>query len=482
MKYRWKFLQRAGLVSALLIVGVMGGFMVPLPSGAQSLPTVTVYEVVSGVTYTTSFTTVAGGTNCTSSTAPPAGFVCYSITGPTTGGSISFPNSVFAANSRWRVSSVASNNQARVLIKDSDTATDNMYITGISISSNVNATSTTNQATLPGPCSVCQVGHMTLRKTFDAGSGNVAGPFYWAVHQGGNFNAPDFNENVVNDRMVLTAKACFATGCSPDTGISVGTADTNVITTPITLGGQGGLTKDTGPTQFGTCNTANNKCKPTIKYDYAFTVQGRDVMNLTDSATGCGGTCNPGNKAKGPLPACGDTNPPLPGEQPSFLFQCAQQLDGDSKADNLSNAATGGVPAEVCGEPACIVILIEGTPTSTAPGQGPFTVFVSGDDMDCSHWETAGEPTPCQLTLDSQGNQARTFSNLQLDPPASDRTIIITGYPGSPGITQLDQVITHSNNCTFKLLTEGAGNNKTKIGATVTSLQAGACLLEMHVH
>jgi len=306
------------------------------------------------------------------------------------------------------------------------------------------------------------------------------------VHQGGNFNAPDFNENVINDRMVLTAKGCFATGCNPDTGISVGTVDTSVITTPITAGGQGGLTKDTGPTQFGTCNTANNKCKPTIKYDYAFTVQGRDVMNLTDSATGCGGTCNLGKKAKGQLPACGDTNPPLPGEQPSFLFQCAQQLDGDSRADDLSNIATGGVPAEVCGEPACIVILIEGTPTSTAPGQGPFTVSVSGDGMDCSKWVTvingAAVPTPCQMTLDRDGNAGRTFSNLQLDPPASDRTVHITGYPGSPGITQLDQVTTISTNCTFVVLNEGAGNNKTKTGFTVTSLQEGACILELHVH
>ena len=468
--------------------------MVPLPSGAESLPIVTVYEVAGGVTYTTSFNVSAGGTNCTSSTAPPTGFTCYSITGPTTGGSISYPNTVLAANSRWKVSSVASNNQARVLIKDSDTATDNMYITGIAISSNVNASSTTNQATLPGPCSVCLVGHLTLKKTFDAGTGNAAGPFYWAVHQGGNFNAPDFNENVVNDRMLLTARACFATGCNPDTGSSVGSLDTNVITTPTTLGGQGGLTKDTGPTQFGTCNTANNKCKQTIKYDYAFTVQGRDVMNLTDSTTGCGGTCNPGLKAKGQLPACGGTDengvptPPLPGEEPSFLYQCAQQLASNTAADEQSNANTGGVPAEVCGEPACIVILLEGTPTSIAPGQGPFKIFVSGEGMDCSHWETAGVPpeppvsTPCEMTLDSQGNQARTFSNLQLDPPSGDRTIIITDYPGSPGITQLDQVTTHSSNCAFQLLNQGTGNNKTKIGATVTSLQAGACVLEMHVH
>ena len=476
-----------GLLFSLLIVGVVGGLMAPLPSGAESLPIVTVYEVASGVTHTTSFNIAKGGTNCTNSTAPPTGFLCYSLTEIGWNTASNTSNTKFAANSRWKVRSVASNNQARVFVKDSDTAPDNMYLTGISIQSNVNATSTTNSATVPGPCSVCQVGHMTLKKTFDLGNGNTAGPFYWAVHQGGNFNAPDFTENVVNDRMRLTTTACFsALNCNPDTATdrrSVGTLDTNVITSPTTLGGQGGLTRDTGPKQFGTCNTGNNKCKQTVKYDYAFTVQGLDLMNLTDSVTGCGGTCNPGTKAKGQLPACGDTDedgvptPPLPGEEPSFLYQCAQQLASNTTADEQSNLDTGGVPAEVCGSPACIVIILEGTPPTTAAGAGPFTISVSGDGMDCSAWD-------CQITLDRDANGTRTFSDLQLDPPAGNRTIIITGYPpgGAQGNFRLDQVTSTSTNCTFVFLSDGSGNNKTKTGATVNFLQEGACVLEMHVH
>jgi hypothetical protein len=475
-----KYLRWVGLMPSLLIVGLLGELMAPLPSGAESLPIVTLFEGSA----TTTFNVVAGGSNCTNSTAPPAGFLCYSITGPTTGGSISFPNMAFAANSRWRVRSVASNNQARVLVKDSDTATDNMYITGISIQSNINATSTTNVATIPGPCSVCQVGNLTLRKTFDLGVGNPAGPLSWSMHMGGNINAPDFSENVVNDRMVVTGKACFSVGCNPDAGISVGTLDTTVFTTPTTLGGQGGITRDKSPSLFGNCNTGNNKCKQTVKYVYTFTVQGLDLVNLTDSLTGCGGTCNPGNKAKGQLPACGDPNTPPdlntnPPEEPSIFYQCAQQLAGDRDADNTSNEATGGVLAEVCGSPACIGIMLEGTPPGTSAFVGPFTLEASGDGV-CP----SSNSCQTQVTLDRDANGTKTFGNLALAPPAGDRTFIITGFPpgGAQGLYQLDQVTSNSTNCTFEVLTTGTGNNKTKIGARVTSLQEGHCLLEMHVH
>lgn len=494
MRYRDCF-QRIGLPVILLTAGMLGGLIAPPPSIAQSLPIVTIYEVVSGVTHTTIFNVVLGGTNCTSSPAPPTGFVCYSLPEVTT-----VP--MLAAGSRWRVSSVSSSNRARVLVKDSDTAPDNMYITGISIQSNINATSTTNTVTTP--CSLCQTGHMTLQKLFNAGNGNAAGTFNWAVHMGGNFNAPDFSENVINDRMRVTARACLGSTCNIDSGTIVGTLDTTPTSSPTTSGGQGSLTRDTGPTAFGTCNTGNSKCKQTVKYDYEFTVQGLDQVNLTDSVTGCGGTCNPGLKAKGQLPACGGTDangvptPPLPGEQPSFLYQCLQQLADDSTADETSNLATGGVPAEVCGTPACIGIIVEGTPPGTSAFVGPFTIETSGTGMDCDGWTRVVEvvnpetglpepkivSTPCQIWLDRDGNGTRTFSNLQLDPPAGDRTITFTGFPdgGAQGLYQLDQVTSQSTNCTFQVITSRNGNNKTKLGTTVTSLQAGHCLLELHVH
>ena len=117
------------------------------------------------------------------------------------------------------------------------------------------------------------------------------------------------------------------------------------------------------------------------------------------------------------------------------------------------------------------------TTTGGTAGAGPFTISVSGDGMDCSAWD-------CQITLDRDADGTRTFSDLQLQPPAGNRTIILTGYPpgGAQGNFQLDQVTSTSTNCTFVVLSDGTGNNKTKKGATVNFLQEGACVLEMHVH
>ena len=487
-------LRWVGLVFSLLIVGVLGGLMAPQPSGAaalgsEALPIVTVYEVGQA---TTTFTTERNGTNCTNSNvagapAPtPAGFQCYSLTG------IPFGTTINAAGARWNVGSVASNNQARVLIKDSDDATDNMYMTGIVIRPLINTASPISVNTISPVCTfpttagaTCQHAHMTLQKTFDLGNGNVAGAFYWAMHVGGNFNAPDFSENVILDRMKLTGMGCFAAlNCNPDTAsdkLSVGTLDTGSISTPITLGGQGGLTRDTGPTQFGSCSTGGGRCRQTIKYDYEFTVRGFDLMNLTDSVTGCGGTCKPGfiPSKNGKQPACGDPNvgPTLEFPEPSLLYQCAQQLTGNSGADDASNISSGGVPAEVCGS-TCIVILLDGTPTTTAPLAGPFTFTATG---------VSPSPSLFDMTLNFEAVQAKTFSNLQPDPPFGDRTFIITDFPpgGAQGDYQLDNVTcstTLGSTCEV-LLTPGSGNSKTKIGVKVTNLVLGDALyLNMHVH
>jgi hypothetical protein len=483
-------LRWVGLVFSLLIVGVLGGLMAPLPSGAaalgsESLPIVTIYEVKQGTA--TTFNIARGGSNCTNSNvagAPfptPANYQCYSLT------AIPFPTTINAANGRWRVGSYASNSQARVYIKDSDSATDNMYITGISITPLINTANPISVNSISPACTfpptasaTCQHVHLTLQKTFDLGAGNNPGAFYWAVHAGGNFNAPDFTENVVLDRMRITSLGCFsALNCNPDTASdrrSVGTGDTNPIYTPITAGGQGGININTGPTQFGTCDTGG-KCRPTIKYDYEITIRGFDTMNDTDSQSGCGGTCIPGFFTNGTLPPCGDADtPPTPPSGPSLLYQCKQQLKDDNAKDDESNEATGGVPAEACGS-TCIVILLKGTPPGSSAGAGPFTFTTTGDGVNC--------PSPCQVTLNSEAVAVKGFGNLEPDPTAGDRTFIITDFPpgGDKGDFQLDQVTNDGTGCTFVILTQGTKNNKTKIGATVTNLEEGAqCILGMHVH
>ena len=284
---RHKWLQHVGLIALLLGADGAGGLMTPLPSGAatlgsESLPVVTLFDIDGGGS--TSLTVTRGGTNCTSSTAPPAGFQCYSLSGITS----TSPSFQLFLSQRWRVANVATNNRARVLVKDSDSATDNMYLTGIAITPNISTANPVSVNTVSPACTfpptsgaTCQRGHITLQKTFNLGNGNAGFnpinpttgaplPFYWAVHTGGNFNAPDFNENSVLNRMRVTTSACFSVlSCNPDTASdrrSVGTIDTGPISTPISGGSQGNLSRDTGPTQFLTgCNTGGTgRCQQTV--------------------------------------------------------------------------------------------------------------------------------------------------------------------------------------------------------------------------
>ena len=480
-----------GLACLIVSVLLVGSLVAPLHSSGESLPIVSVFEAGQGAEIFLNVGASGGSNNnCTNSALqPPTGYRCYPITGIP-----AFPTTIFFGNQRWKVGSTASNNRARVFVRDADdNVPDTMYVTGIAITPTtttanpitVNTNTTLCNATGDSPC---RRAHMTLKKTFDLGTGNAVGPLNWSSHAGGNFNAPDFSENVVQDRMIITGKACWSTlTCDVSTGFATRTGDTTPILSPIGGGSQGGININTPVTQVGTtnCSTSGGRCKQTVKLDYELTVRGFDTMNLTDSVSGCGGTCNPGFKKKGQLGPCGDENTAPdpnanPPEEPSLFYQCAQQLIADSNKDDESNVATGGVPAEVCGE-TCIVILLEGTPPESSGGAGPFIFSAAGEGL-------CNPSCEFDMTLLSNpaGEQVKVFKNLQPDPPAGDRTFIITGFPpgGAQGDFQLDQVHCRTNlGSTCQLINTGSGNNKTKIGFKVTNLVEGDGLVaELHVH
>src|SRR6185369_2728845 len=131
----------------------------------------------------------------------------------------------------------------------------------------------------------------------------------------------------------------------------------------------------------------------------------------------------------------------------------------------------GAIPAQLC-QGTCIVLQLDGTPATSAEGK-TFTFTATGPDL---------PPEPFGFTIDSSisgqlGTGIMTFSALDPDPPAGDRTFIITDFPpgGSQGDFQLDQV-NCSGGGTCQLITDGSGNNKTKIGFKVTNLPANALL------
>ena len=498
-----KCLQRAGLVSTLLIVGVLVGLLAPLPSGAESLPIVQIFEDNQGSATTLSVGASNSQTpnNCSQSAAPPASYRCYPITGVP-----GFPTTIAFANQRWRIGSTASDNRARVLVRDtSDGVPYDVIVSGIAITPNISIATPISVDVLTPVCNQsgqapdCMIGKLTIKKTFDLTSGKAAGTFGWGSHAGGNFDSPGTPvctptcvENALHDELRISGTACFSSlNCNPSTGPAIlPTGVSTALGAPNTKGSQLGISINSSASivknsagQNVTCTDGGSpaKCRPTVLLTYQFSVRGYDTMNLTDSVTGCGGPCKVGFKGQGQTPACGDENtPPEGNEEPSLLFQCKEKLKGDSDKDGQSNIETGGVPGQVCGT-TCIQILLEGTPPGTSAGAGPFVFSTSGggDEFDCSLWDT-----PCQMTLNSEAIDSKLFSNT--DPPAGDRCFKIEVYPpgGAQGNFQLDQVNFRSQlGSTGKVTYSGTGNSKTKTGACVTKLVEGdAFIFEVHVH
>src|SRR6185369_5206299 len=156
-----RYIQRVGLLSTLLIVGVLGGLTAPLPAKAGN-PTLTIDGISVGLTQ--------GGPGCGNDT----GFVngsnsvlnsCYSIAGTNTTTDSTRSQTLRVGN--WYVGDYTSTNQARVLINDTGTGTDNMKLTGVTFSSAINTSTSTNTVSITQPCSGCQVGHVVLQNTFN---------------------------------------------------------------------------------------------------------------------------------------------------------------------------------------------------------------------------------------------------------------------------------------------------------------------------
>jgi len=468
-----RYIQRVGLLSTLLIVGGLGGLMAPLPAKAGN-PTLIIDGISVGLTQ--------GGPGCGNDT----GFVngsnsilnsCYSIAGTNTTTDSTRSQTLRIGN--WYVGDYTSTNQARVLINDTGTGTDNMKLTGVTFSSAINTSTSTNTVSITQPCSGCQVGHVVLQNTFNnAPNGTGSGANYqWAMSAGGYFD-PTSTENVINNRFKLIGTGCFtATPCNPDSSpVSLGnTIDTGVFASATTAGINGGVSRSNAiSTVKPSCNTGNGRCAPTLKHTYEITVKGRDAITLTDSVDGCGGLCSPDGPTN-KLPACtGNFTPP------SLQASCDATIAGYRAANLAKIIEDGGVISETC-QGTCIVIDLGGTPASKASGV-TFDFAATGQGAE-----------NFSLTLDHNGNAVKAVSNLVPDTnPAAgdptDRFFTIPVYPTKPDGTswQTDQINCSSglNNGSATWTVGVAGNNSSdKISLTVLTIAANDILTCVwHVH
>lgn len=271
MRYLRKFVQRAGLVSTLLIGGVLGGLMAPLSSEAASLS-------IDGVNIPLTDTTGTGeGHKYTCET----GFTsCWYITGSTTA-----TRTIVGTNDTWTVANVSPSNRARVRINDvggaPGTNVDKMNVTGMILTPTTAAAKTI---------------HIIITHSYIQGQG--VGDYQWGMGVTGHF-APVSPDTTVSNKFVLTGTGSFRTPSAGDpTGandppVQVGKLDKGAFKSPQAPGGKGIVTQTINPkTVKVACDTNGaGSCKPEITYDFEITVVGIDPFHLVDSIVGAGIIC-----------------------------------------------------------------------------------------------------------------------------------------------------------------------------------------------
>jgi hypothetical protein len=311
MEYLPKYLQRAGLVSTLLIGGVMGGLMAPLPSEAQTAPTVTV-RVDSGEA---SSILIATSSTCTATELTLGYTQCYAIN---TGLTVAGAGAVGGVQRSYFVRN-APGATARLRVAD-NLGQDKLSLIGVQFIPTL-----ANWGTNTANTNEQHVLTITLSKPFDAPSntGN-AGTYVWAIRAGGEFRAGPANALTTACTGVSASRLCDTVGNSvtyPGTGtfspegsksILSTVAGSTINTRPLSLTVAGpttaivsfdGLKNATlgqeNPTYpFFTCDQnggsltdTGSACTPTITQTMTVTLKGPDTFVLVNGQDAFGANC-----------------------------------------------------------------------------------------------------------------------------------------------------------------------------------------------
>jgi hypothetical protein len=399
------YLRWVGLMPSLLIVGVLEGWLAPLPSEALNSvqPTLTIDNV------SVALTRIPNVNNACPS--PDTAYnSCWLI--PNT--VVHTPTTSSRRIGNWYVGNYSATNKARVLINDASAAgsRDSMKMTGITFT--------------PVVTTGTKVTHAIITHTFNEGGGNISGDYLWALAQGGQFDPPT-TENVVGNKLKLTG-----TGTASGANFPLGVLDTGNFTTSTIPNVIGYVTKSKAASVVKPgCNTGSGRCAPVIKYDYEITVVGNDQLQLSDSVFGVGGVCYKGLKLKllKLIDHIFDQFDHLRDEEhPMGCTKFSEDLNTETQAAVAAivaeGIASGGVAVETC-EGACIVINKTVDPDLNVPGAATFGFTATGAGM-VNFTLTAGD---CDGPCGGDGDGTQTFSGLSPDVPGGPRTITETGFP-----------------------------------------------------
>lgn len=386
-----KFLRHSGLVVSLVIGGVLGGLLAPLPS--EAVPELTL-QVDSGTPVS-----ILGAT-----AACPIGFTaCYVVGGTATGGNPLRSYTVSAASigllPRLNLTDVATTDQAK--------------LTGIRIS--------------PGgtfPATEAHVLKVVMRNTFNAGP-NPAGFYVFAMRTGGYFAAGGTPLTVQNDYVEFagTGTFCAVSTCSPML-VNVpllNSSPSTVNRTPLSLQVSNAVTSasftlnqlTTYPT-FN-CRNANNQCTPEITLTYTITFRGSDFLVLSDSNDAIGVSCNlipPGPPLSTPAIPCHNKGKQSPSTAIGTQFAQADVVD------NAAAVAADAVPGSPC--------------TVDCPGVtdigNPMGTITINKDVQCP----SGCPSPVTFDFDISGASPLDNRTVELTLAGVSGSLVVPVRAGGP--------------------------------------------------
>lgn len=268
MGYRRTCLQRIGLVSTLLIGGVLGGLLGPLPSEAATM-------TFDGATITLSDTVGTGAGQ--KYTCEPGYSSCWYLTSSAT-----TTRSIAGPSGTWTVANISTTNRARVRINDvggtPSTNLDKMNLTGIKITPPANTAGKTL--------------NIVLKHTYVNGQGS--GGYFWSMGVTGQFNpSPATTGDILQNQFLLIGKGQFRTPDGTPDPKEIGRLDKGPFRSPTAAGDIGVVTQSVPSTVVKqSCNSdSTGFCKPEITYTYTIKFFGADTLSLTDSLIGAGITC-----------------------------------------------------------------------------------------------------------------------------------------------------------------------------------------------
>lgn len=461
-----KYLRWVGLLSSLLIVGVLGGLLAPLPS--EAVPTLTL-QVDSG----TPVNILGAATACSTTSYNQ----CYAINTITQAVGAGKP-----ANRNYKASAAPGGLQPRLNVGDFS-AQDVFKLTGV-LFGPTSTTWATNEV---------HVLRIVMTNTFNAAPNN-AGNYILALKSGGYVQAGPLpiTPNVTQyDFLKFEGKGTFSS-----TLVNVNLLN-SANSAPLSLQVGNAVAKSyftlnqvvTYPTFNCLATDGSGKCKPTITLTYTQTFYGPDSLVLTDSNDMISGEpckLTPADGADSP------TGPVLPchssGKKKSASDFITDTIIASNIADVTAAVADGAVAAIACvvdcpcADPdtckGTIVTKVKVTPATAVNNLNFTTVGDFGDD---------GINPPFSINSDRKGLGSHTFSDILIlgDSP----WIIAEGaFPSvGSGVWETDQIACvsqlNTDTLTVTTFTIGSGPNGEKGPVTVDQLGGGDTLTcTWHIH